>query len=465
MAAPSCVYDLLSSEAKARWNAGSAVGTPVTISYGFAASLPDSVSYSGFTPFTAAEIAAARKALAYISSFTRLAFVEEESGGQMQFGNANLGPGTGGKAGYSYGSDGITQATVFLSNAGSPSVADSRFTPGDIGSADLGGNSWETLLHEIGHALGLKHPFQTNIEGDPGSVLPAKLDDASRTVMSYTPVPHANIALVTGTETSYSYRTGGLSPQTYGLYDVAALQYLYGKAAGAAKKVLSFAPDQPVVMTVEAAGPGSTVDCSKLLGGSAIDLTPGAASRLAIAQKLPFGIALDNAYDGSAALTIAYGVLVANAIGGRGSDRITGNAVANRLTGGDGNDRLAGGAGKDTLSGGRGADTFVFDAKLGADNLDAITGFAPADDTIALAKGVFAALPAKGKLAEALFKDLGLKNARTDGDDRVLYSSKSGDLSYDADGSGKGKPVAFAHLDAGADGKFALLTAADFLVV
>jgi serralysin len=65
-----------------------------------------------------------------------------------------------------------------------------------------GGYGYETLLHELGHALGLKHPFDDSIH------LPASQDNTNNTLMSYTPAGGAH--------------------STYSQYDVAALNWLYG---------------------------------------------------------------------------------------------------------------------------------------------------------------------------------------------------------------------------------------------
>jgi len=59
--------------------------------------------------------------------------------------------------------------------------------------------------------------------------------------------------------------------------------------------------------------------------------------------------------------TIAHGVVIENAVGGNGSDRITGSASPNRLEGRAGGDFIDGGAGIDTLAGGRGNDVYVVD--------------------------------------------------------------------------------------------------------
>ena len=135
---------------------------------------------------------------------------------------------------------------------------------------------------------------------------------------------------------------------------------------------------------------------------------------------------------------------------------LTGNEFGQLLVGNAGANGLNGRLGNDTLKGGAGADTFVFSAKLGPDNVDHIVDFAT-EDTIQLAKSVFAAL-APGQLAEGALKNI--STGKLDADDRILYKQATGELFYDADGSGKGGAVKFAVLD-----NHAALTAADFLVV
>ena len=124
--------------------------------------------------------------------------------------------------------------------------------------------------------------------------------------------------------------------------------------------------------------------------------------------------------------------------------KLQGNEGANTLRGNAGANALDGGLGADVLTGNGGADTFVFATKPGPGNLDHVTDFASGLDTIRLAQALFPAL-APGRLAEGAFKDLAC--AAQDGDDRILYDSRSGLLSYDADGKGGAAPVAVAILD------------------
>ncbi|HEY8381894.1 MAG TPA: calcium-binding protein [Microvirga sp.] len=132
----------------------------------------------------------------------------------------------------------------------------------------------------------------------------------------------------------------------------------------------------------------------------------------------------------------------------------TGNALANRITGNGANNTLNGAAGADTLTGGEGRDVFVFDAtSLGA--ADSITDFSSGADVIALVGGVFAGL--NGTVTAAKIAN---GPVATDADDRIVYNSTTGVLSYDADGNGGSAAVAFAKINAGS-----ALTVTDFIVI
>jgi hypothetical protein len=177
------------------------------------------------------------------------------------------------------------------------------------------------------------------------------------------------------------------------VYDIAALQYLYGVNPAAAGKVYSFQPNIPVFETISDSGAGDTVDCSALTGPNRIDLTPGAASNLSISGFLATNVPDATLaailktiggilYDGTHALTMGLNTLVSNANGGAGNDIITGNVAANHLRGNGGNDAIAGGGGIDTaiFSGPRSnyAVTLGVTAQVsdnaGPDGTDTVTG-------------------------------------------------------------------------------------------
>lgn len=142
-----------------------------------------------------------------------------------------------------------------------------------------------------------------------------------------------------------------------------------------------------------------------------------------------------------------------------GSDDIagTGNALANRLIGNAGHNVLNGGLGNDEMTGGAGRDSFVFSTALGPGNVDRITDFTVADDTIRLDDAVFAGLMA-GRLAATAFA-ANLSGLATDLLDRVIYQTDTGRLFFDADGSAAGATIHFATLSAELG-----LTHADFIV-
>jgi len=126
--------------------------------------------------------------------------------------------------------------------------------------------------------------------------------------------------------------------------------------------------------------------------------------------------------------------------GGIGDDVFDGLAGDDQLNGGDGNDTLSGGLGNDYLNGGDGADLFVFETALGAGNVDNISDFVAANDTIVLSKSIFTALAGDVLDPSAFASGLANQTATT----RIVYVAGSGALYYDADGSGAGAAVQFA---------------------
>ena len=129
--------------------------------------------------------------------------------------------------------------------------------------------------------------------------------------------------------------------------------------------------------------------------------------------------------------------------------RSIGNAGANILDGKGGND---------TLIGLGGADTFAFTTALGAGNVDNVIGLRPRLDKIALDDAVFAG-DRRGRRARRQRLPY-RRRGRTTLDDRIIYNSATGQLFFDADGSGAGAAVLFANLSPGLG-----LTASDFLVI
>ena len=136
---------------------------------------------------------------------------------------------------------------------------------------------------------------------------------------------------------------------------------------------------------------------------------------------------------------------------------LSGNKLNNYLIGNAGMNVLDGRAGNDTLQGREGADSYAFTTVLGAGNVDVILGFSAADDMIVLENnGVFVGLGG-GALNPNAFV---VGTAALDADDRIVYNQATGQLFFDADGSGAGAAVQFATLQ-GAP----IIAANDFTVI
>ena len=135
---------------------------------------------------------------------------------------------------------------------------------------------------------------------------------------------------------------------------------------------------------------------------------------------------------------------------------VKGTTAADVIAGDVGADRLYGKAGLDTLTGGAGKDAFVFDTKPVKGQADKLKDFSVKDDTLWVDNAVFKGLKAGALKKDAFF----LGSSAHDATDRFGYSSKTGIVSYDADGSGKAASIAVAQL-----AKALKLTYQDFFVI
>lgn len=131
--------------------------------------------------------------------------------------------------------------------------------------------------------------------------------------------------------------------------------------------------------------------------------------------------------------------------GNAGQNVLIGHAGNDVIAGGGGNDKLYGGSGRDTLQGGEGSDQFFFTTK-GTSSVDRITDFSTVFDVIVLDDAAFSKLKGMGTLSSAQFHR---GAAAHDPSDRIIYNSKTGVLTYDANGNAAGGVSLVAYLDKG----------------
>ena len=238
-----------------------------------------------------------------------------------------------------------------------------------------GSYDYLTLVHEVGHTLGLKHPFEQG--SDWPTVLPSSKDNFAYTVMSYTSDPGGNDALI-----------ADRYPTTLMMLDIQAIQYMYGanNSYHAGNDAYTYNGTGDYWETIWDGGGNDTIVYNSASGGT-IDLRPEHWSRLgnpiifrhsngSIAKQvsdtvaIAAGVVIENAYGGDSG-DLIYGNSAANKLHGNagsdrlhglsGNDKLYGNAGKDRLYGNNGNDLLNGGSGADNLYGGTGNDTYVID--------------------------------------------------------------------------------------------------------
>jgi serralysin len=326
---------------------GQAAG-PIT--FAFRSSGSGNENEPGFSPFTAYQMAAAEMSLDLWSdlaniSFTRVGGAGYSNKATMLFGNYNLtGDGAAAHAYYPYDAAAGSNSGDVWVNLSSEGNANLSF-----GSYGL-----MTMIHEIGHALGLRHPGDYN--AGPGVTITydgnAQYIEDSRqySVMSYFAASETGADHADGSTTIYA--------STPLLHDIAAIQRLYGanmttrtgdttygfnsNADRDAFHIDSAA--EKVVFAVWDAGGKDTFDFSGYSEDQWIRLGDGEFSDV-------------GGLTGNVA--IAKGAVIENGKGGSGDDHLSGNGAANRLYGNVGDDYLNGGSNSDTLEGGEGNDTLI----------------------------------------------------------------------------------------------------------
>lgn len=306
--------------------------------------------------------------------------------------------------GIDYNGSGSATATIRAANSSDPGTAYAYYPNNGIYGGDTffgnaydstiytlknpvaGNYAWHTMLHELGHSLGLKHGQE--VSGPGATALPTAWDTIEFSVMTYRSYVGAPLS-------GYSYEQWG-APQTYMMLDILALQTMYGAdySVNSDNTTYTWSPTtgetyidgalaidpggNRIFATFWDGGGTDTYDLSNYTTNLSLDLTPGGSSTFSSTQLAYLGGG--NYARGNVFNALLFGgntaSMIENATGGSGNDTILGNSANNVLIGNAGNDTISGGDGGDTLDGGAGDD--ILDGGSGADTVYGGTG----NDTI-----------------------------------------------------------------------------------
>ncbi|MEC8214233.1 MAG: M10 family metallopeptidase C-terminal domain-containing protein, partial [Cyanobacteriota bacterium] len=251
------------------------------------------------------------------------------------------------------------------------------------GLSGFGNYTFQTILHEIGHGLGLGHQGDYNGSASYSSDAKYANDSWQTTMMSY-----FSQSENTSITASYAFLSSPMAvdwialddlygSQGYSISNAFSGDTTYGyntNISSSTSEIFSELKDwiSSTAFTILDGSGTDTLDFSGFSNDQSIDLRSTDESSSSL---FPSDVAGDVGN-----LTIAADTVIEKAVGGSGADTLTGNSANNTLDGGTGDDTLIGGAGDDTYVVDSTSDVVTESSSEGTDLIQAsVTYTAPAN--------------------------------------------------------------------------------------
>lgn len=419
------VLDALVQNSTSRWNYDSPVGTPVTIYYAFTGeefgyATTDDVRRDWY----AYEKNAVVEELEEVSTYTGITFVEvtDVQSVNVLF-RISSGDGNGASMPPRNAGEDIGYRTVALSENKNlrylnPNRETSyvRYHQSDVDyKHDYSRSKW-AIIHEIGHAIGLWHPFSAG-ENTVPAPLNAEDDHKFNTVMAY---DWPEITSESYEATSFKY------------YDVIALQHLYGKNVNkeTGDTLYEYDDTYGFHQTIIDVDGNDTISVANSERNNVIDLRGGQFSSIAPNYVGWYVACEEGGYECGTthehlgrsynSLAIDVDTVLENATGGSGDDILVANSIANTLDGGEGVDIAMFGGNKADYTVEIDSNTVTVTSVSDGEDIDTVTNvefLKFADETVSLNQAPVITLPETVTVRETLQVDIEATVTDTENDD------------------------------------------------